>query len=97
MFTEYVERAMHRASYERIEDGTFVGEIEGFRGVLGNGPSIEECRTDLRDALEGWLVLGLWERDGSIPELDGLSLVPQRIMTDEKSESASSSTARKAS
>jgi len=30
MFTEYVDRATRRASYELIEDGTFVGEIEGF-------------------------------------------------------------------
>ena len=99
MFSEYVEAAIRRAVYRQLEDETFFAEIPGFEGVWGNGGSIEDCRTDLRDALEGWLVLGLWEKDEALPVVDGLSLVPRLVenTVKKKSETASSSRARKAS
>ena len=98
MFTEYVEKAMHRASYEVIDDGTFVGEIEGFCGVLGSGSTIEECRADLRGALEGWLILGLWMNDETIPKLGTLDLVPRKFAAAKrKHESAAASRTRQAS
>ena len=98
MFTQYVEKAMRKASYELIEDGTYVGEIDGFCGVLGNGPTIEECRADLRGALEGWLILGLWMNDETIPKLGSLDLVPRKFAAAKrKHESAAASRTRKAS
>lgn len=84
MFTRYLEKAMRRASYQQMEDGTFVGEIEGFQGVLGTGPTLEECREDLRSALEGWLILGLWMNDESIPKLGNLDLVPRKFAADRR-------------
>ena len=99
MFSEYVEKALHGATYDRLEDGTFFAEIPGFDGVWGNGSSIEECRADLRDALEGWLVLGLWDRDDSLPVIDGITLIPQMVNdpSKKKSGTAPASRARKAS
>ena len=59
MITQYVLGAMKRATYEVLPDGTFYGEIPGFRGVLANAPTLEECREELQEVLEGWTKLGL--------------------------------------
>lgn len=39
MLSEYIDRAMRHAQYERIEDGTFFGEIPGFEGLWANAPT----------------------------------------------------------
>ena len=77
MLTKYIEAAMRRAEYEKLSDGTYYGDIPGFQGVLGNAPSLEECREDLRDALEGWLALKLWLNDDDFPVVGRLSLKPR--------------------
>ena len=79
MFTEYVDKAMKLAEYELIEDGTYVGTIPGFQGVLANATTLEECRDELRSVLEGWLILGLWLNDEDLPVLGKLDLVPRKM------------------
>ena len=59
MLTKYIEAAMKLARYEIIVDTTYWGEIPGFEEVWGNAPTLEACRDDLQDALEGWLALKL--------------------------------------
>ena len=59
MITQYVQGAMKRATYEVLQDGTCDGEIPGFRGVLANAPTLEECREELQEVLEGWTIVGL--------------------------------------
>ena len=59
MLIQYVQGAMKRATYEVLPDGTFYGEISGFRGVYANTPTLEECRDELQEVLEGWIILGL--------------------------------------
>lgn len=59
MLTEYIRAAMRRAAYEILPDGTFYGEISGFQGVYANAETLEACREELREVLEGWIVLGL--------------------------------------
>jgi hypothetical protein len=59
MLTQYVLGGMKKATYEVLPDGTFYGEIPGYRGVLANAPTLEECREELQEVLEGWVILGL--------------------------------------
>ena len=59
MLTKYIQTAMHQATYELLEDGTFYGEIAGFQGVYANAETLETCRDLLQEVLEGWIVLGL--------------------------------------
>jgi len=59
MLTEYIRAAMRQARYEILSDDTFYGEISGFQGVYANAETLEECREELQDVLEGWIVLGL--------------------------------------
>ncbi len=74
MLTEYIRAAMRRSHYEILDDGgTFYGEIPGFDGVWANAATLEECREELEEVLEGWIVLGL-SMDHPLPTVDGASL-----------------------
>ncbi|MBD2726970.1 type II toxin-antitoxin system HicB family antitoxin [Nostoc sp. FACHB-892] len=59
MLTNYIRTALHKATYELLEDGTFYSEIPECQGVWANAATLEGCREDLQDALEGWIILGL--------------------------------------
>ena len=73
MLTNYISTAMKKASYELLDDGTFYGEIPDCPGVWGNAETLEACREDLQDALEGWIILGL-RLGHTLPILDGIDL-----------------------
>lgn len=68
MLFEYAEKAIERAIYKQLEDGTWFAEIPGFQGVWANGKTVESCRKELWEVLEEWLILKL--RDGdTIPKI----------------------------
>ena len=73
MLTNYIHKAMQKATYELLEDGTFYGEIPECQGVWANAATLETCREDLQDALEGWIILGL-RLGHTLPILDGIDL-----------------------
>lgn len=74
MLTQYIQVAMHHAVYEILSDGTYYGEIPGFQGVYSNAKTLEICREQLQEVLEGWLLLGL-RLGHTLPVLEGISLV----------------------
>ena len=58
MLTKYIKAAMGKARYEILpDDGTFYGEIAGFDGVWANATTLEACRNELKEVLEGWILL----------------------------------------
>ena len=57
--TSYIEAAMECASYDKLDDGTFAGEISGLQGVAAFGRTLKSCEQELRSSLEDWLLLGL--------------------------------------
>ena len=73
MLTEYIRVAMRRARYEILSDGTFYGEIPGFQGVYANADTLEACREQLQEVLEGWIILGL-RMGHTLPVVDGIEL-----------------------
>ena len=74
MLTDYISAAMKRAKYKVIpEDNSYFGEIPGFRGVWANHARLEQCRDELQEVLEGWIVLGL-QKNARLPVVDGVSL-----------------------
>jgi predicted RNase H-like HicB family nuclease len=70
MFAEYIRAALKRAEYISLEDGTFAARVDGLRGVIATGPTVEECREDLIEVIEEWITIRL-ERGLDIPALDG--------------------------
>jgi len=55
VLTEYVERAMSKALYEKLEDGTYCGKTPEWRGTIAFGETRYQCQSELRSVLEGWL------------------------------------------
>jgi predicted RNase H-like HicB family nuclease len=57
MITKYIEQALARARYERLEDGSFCATVPGLRGVLALGRGVEECRNELAEVIEEWVLV----------------------------------------
>ena len=74
MLTEYIQAAMHRAVYEILDDGSYYGEIPGLQGVYANAETLVDCQEELREVLEGWIVLGL-RLGHTLPVVGGVELV----------------------
>ncbi len=78
MLTEYISAAMARAEYDRIEDGSYYGEISGFRGVWANSRTLESCRRQLQEVLEDWIVISL-QLGNKLPRLPGVKPFPKKM------------------
>jgi predicted RNase H-like HicB family nuclease len=80
MLSEYIEAALRRAKYETLENGTYMATVEGLRGVIATGETIEACRVDLIEVIEEWITIRL-QRGLDIPTFDGNSIsVSQKPM-----------------
>ncbi len=74
MLTEYLRAAMAGAHYEILsDDGSFYGEIPQLEGVWANAKTLEECRQELQEALESWILVSV-SRGLSVPPIGGVSL-----------------------
>lgn len=73
ILSEYLERAMAQAEYDKLEDGTFSGRIASCKGVVAFGTTLRECEDELRSTLEDWLLVGL-KLGHSLPVIDGIDL-----------------------
>lgn len=78
MLTEYISAAMGKAKYETLDDGSFYGEIPGFRGVWSDARTLRKCREELREVLEEWIVLSL-QLGSRIPRLPGVRPFPKKM------------------
>lgn len=73
MLVEFIEAAMNRASYEKLDSGEYYGEIPPCAGVWASGKTLEKCRRELQEVLEDWLLLKI--RDGDkIPVIARINL-----------------------
>jgi hypothetical protein len=59
ILTEYLDRAMAQAVYDKLGDGTYSGRIPPCPGVIAFAPSLRGCSEDLRSTLEHWVLLGM--------------------------------------
>jgi len=73
MLTDYIQAALRHAHYEIMENGRFWGDIAPCKGCWGDGDTLEECRENLRGALECWILLGVQHGD-KLPVIDGIDL-----------------------
>jgi predicted RNase H-like HicB family nuclease len=57
---EYINAALARAKYELIEDEEpYYGEVPDLQGVWATGKTLEECRRNLAEVIDGWLIVSL--------------------------------------
>ncbi|MBT9149689.1 MAG: hypothetical protein DDT28_01124 [Dehalococcoidia bacterium] len=73
MLTEYIDKAMSEALYEKLEDGTYAGKISQCEGAIAFGQTFYECQNELKAALEGWLIVKIRHGD-LLPVIDNLDL-----------------------
>ena len=80
MFIEFINKKLKRARYKLLKDGSYFGEIPGLRGVWANAKSLEDCREELGEVLEDWLLLKVRDKErvpGFIFKIDRRELVRQ--------------------
>lgn len=76
MLTKYIQAAMRRAKYEILEDdGSFYGHAPDLPGAWANASSLEECREELQEVVEEWILLSVAQHD-PLPAIDGIELHP---------------------
>jgi predicted RNase H-like HicB family nuclease len=73
MLTEYIERAMKKARYKKLADGTYCGTIRPCPGAIAFGKTLRECKREMRSVLEDWLLVKLRHGD-PLPTIDGINL-----------------------
>jgi predicted RNase H-like HicB family nuclease len=71
--TAYIEAALELARYDKLEDGSFAGEIPKLNGVAAFGRTLRECEAELRSTLEDWILVGL-RMGHKLPVLAGINL-----------------------
>jgi predicted RNase H-like HicB family nuclease len=71
--TAYIEASLELAHYDKLEDGSFAGEIRKLKGVAAFGKTLRECECELRSTLEDWILVGL-RLGHKLPVLAGIDL-----------------------
>ena len=57
MLTKYIRKKLQSATYKLLKDGSYFGEIRDTQGVWANSENLEDCRRELQEVLEDWLLL----------------------------------------
>jgi len=73
MLSRYIHKAMKRARYKMLPDGTHFGQVPGIAGVWANETTLDRCQEVLQEVLEEWLVLKIRDHD-PIPPLGRVGL-----------------------
>ncbi len=79
MLLEYIQAALRHARYEILPDaGGYYGEIPECRGVFASTDTLEDCREELREVLEEWVLFRVHE-NLPLPKIDGIQLVIREV------------------
>ena len=57
MISDYIQNKLKTASYKVLKNNTYFGEIKSIKGVWSNAKTLEQCREELKEVLEDWVVL----------------------------------------
>ncbi len=74
--TEYADKALKKAEYDRDENGVVIARVPGASGFFAQGDDFEEARANLREVIEGNVVLAL-QLGLSIPTIEGVKMTEQ--------------------
>lgn len=80
MIPEYINAALEKAKYEIIKDEEpYYGEVLGLKGVWASGKTLEECRRNLAETIEEWLIIRL-KKGLSIPPIGNIKFKEPMVM-----------------
>ena len=74
MLIQYIQAALEHAKYEIINDEeSYYGEVSELQGVWASGRTLEECRKNLEEVIDEWIILRL--RKGlPIPSIENFTI-----------------------
>ncbi len=79
MLMDYISAALRHAKYEILpDDGTYYGEIPECNGVYANAETLEDCREQLREVLEEWILFRI-HRNLPLPTVDGIEILIKEV------------------
>lgn len=73
MLSDYINAAMSKAVYEKLEDGSYAGQIPECPGTITFNKTLFECEKELRSVLEGWIIFKI-RRGDKLPVINGIDL-----------------------
>jgi len=74
MIRKYIQASMEHAKYEILpDDGTYYGEIRECPGVYSNATTLEQCRNELEEVLEEWILFRVY-KNLPIPQIDNIEI-----------------------
>ncbi|MDW5549838.1 type II toxin-antitoxin system HicB family antitoxin [Methanosarcina sp.] len=63
MLIQYIHAALERAKYEIIDNKEpYYGEVPELEGVWATGKTLEECRRNLEEVIDEWIIVRLRNR-----------------------------------
>jgi predicted RNase H-like HicB family nuclease len=80
MLLEYIQAALRHARYEILQDDrSYYGEIPECAGIYANASTLEDCREELREVLEEWILFRV-HRNLPLPIIDGIELTIKEVV-----------------
>ena len=76
MITTYISAAMELAEFELMENGRYFATVPPCQGFWADGATIEECKAEMPEIFESWLLVGL-QHNHRLPVIAGIDLNPQ--------------------
>ena len=73
VLSAYIDGALDRAEYEKLDGDSYSGFISVCPGVIAFANSLRDCERELRSVLEDWLLLGL-KLGHHLPVIGGIDL-----------------------
>lgn len=58
IITDYIEHLLSLSEFDKLEDGTYSGNIPQCPGVIAFGATLKDCQDELRSTLEDWILVG---------------------------------------
>ncbi len=75
--SSYIDAALASARFKVLGNKTWFGEISACKGVWANAKTMKQCKEELREVLEDWIVLKLRSNE-DLPAVHGKRLtVPE--------------------
>jgi len=80
MLLQYIQAALEFAHYEVIKDEEpFYGEVPPLEGVWATGKTLEQCRRNLTEAIEDWVLFSV-AKGLPIPALGQVAIhLPEKV------------------
>jgi hypothetical protein len=78
MIRQYVDEALHRASYSVLDGNAYCATVTGLPGVIAASATLGTCRDHLAEIVEEWVLLRV-ECGLSIPRLGTARVQVRRV------------------